>query len=114
MFTNKFGVIDEHKTFKRFTNVSDNLDRKEYFKMFNGDNLVAKVPLSWLKSFSMGEVIPHKMKNCNKYTKDLVCDGCDTLVNQNKEFSPNLSEIKREPPNDFGHMLPKYVTTWMW
>ena len=25
---NKYGVIDEHKTFKGFTNVSDNLDRK--------------------------------------------------------------------------------------
>ena len=35
------------KCFKGFTNVSDNLDRKEYFKMANGDNLNAKVPLSW-------------------------------------------------------------------
>ena len=43
----KYGVIDEHKTFKGFTKVSDNLDRKEYFKMFRGDKLVAKVPLSW-------------------------------------------------------------------
>ena len=42
---NKYGVIDEHKTFKGFTNVSDNLDRKEYFKMFEGDKLYAKVPL---------------------------------------------------------------------
>ena len=49
---NKYGVIDEHKTFKGFTNVSDNLDRKYYFKMANGDNLIAKVPLSWKKSFS--------------------------------------------------------------
>ena len=38
---NKYGVIDEHKTFKGFTNVSDNLDRKECFKMYNGDRLVA-------------------------------------------------------------------------
>ena len=43
---NKNGVIDEHKTFKGFTNVSDNLDREEYFKMFEGDKLFAKVPLS--------------------------------------------------------------------
>ena len=42
---NKYGVIDDHKTFEGFTNLSDNLDRKEYFKMFNGDELVAKVPL---------------------------------------------------------------------
>ena len=28
----KYGVIDEHKTFKCFTNVSDNLDRKVFLK----------------------------------------------------------------------------------
>ena len=45
----KYGFIDEHKTFKGFTNVSDNLDRKEYLEMLNGDKVVAKVPLSWKK-----------------------------------------------------------------
>ena len=55
----KYGVIDEHKTFKGFTNVSDNLDRKEYLNMADGGNLLAKVPLSWRKSFSQGVVIPH-------------------------------------------------------
>ena len=34
------------KCFKDFTNVSDNLNRKEYFKTADGDNLIAKVPLS--------------------------------------------------------------------
>ena len=106
---NKYGVIDEQKTFKGFTNVSDNLDRKEYFKMADGDKLVAKVPLSWKKSFSQGVVIPHKKRNCNNCTKDVLCDDCDKLVNQNKEFSANLNEIKREKPNDLGHMLPKYI-----
>ena len=105
----KYGVIDEHKTFKGLTNVSDNLDRKEYFKMADGDKLVAKVPLSWKKSFSQGVVIPHKMRNCNKCSKDQLCDGCDILVNQRKEFSANLNEIKREKPNDLGQILPKYI-----
>ena len=108
---NKYGVIDDHKTFKGFTNVSDNLDRKEYFKMLNGDKLQAKIPLSWKKSFSQGIVIPHKMRNCNKCSKDQLCDDCDELVNQNKEFSANLNELKREKPNDCGHMLPKYIIT---
>ena len=67
---NKFGIIDEDKTFKRFTNVSDNLDRKEYFQMLNGDKLIAKVTLSWKKTFNMGVVIPHKMRNCIECTKD--------------------------------------------
>ena len=58
-----------------------------------------------------GVVIPHKMRNCNKCTKDTLCDDCDKLVNQNKEFSANLNEVKRQPPNDFGHMLPKYIIT---
>ena len=108
---NKYGVIDEHKTFKGFTSVSENLNRKEYFNMANGDKLIAKVPLSWKKTFSQGVVIPHKMRNCNKCSKDKLCDGCDILVNQRKEFSANLNELKREKPNDQGHMLPKYLIT---
>ena len=107
---NKYGVIYEHKTFKVFTNVSDNLDRKENFKMFNGDKLIAKVPLSWKKSFSQGVVIPQKMRNCNKCVRDILCVGYDKIVNQTKELSANLNEIKRQAPNEFGHMLPKYVT----
>ena len=108
---NKNGVIYKHKTFKGFTIVSINLDRKEYFKMVDGDKLVAKVPLSWKKCFSQGVVIPHKLRNCNKGAKDILCDDCDKLVNQNKEFSANFNELKREKPNDCGHMLPKYIIT---
>ena len=59
----------------------------------------------------MGVVIPQKMRNCNICTKNILCDGCDKLVNQNKEFSANVNDLKRQPPNDFGYMLPKYITT---
>ena len=55
--TNKYGVIDEHKTFKTFSNVSHNLDRKEFFKMADGDNLIAKVPLSWKKKVLVKELL---------------------------------------------------------
>ena len=79
--------------------------------MADGDKLVAKVPLSWKKSFNMGAVIPHKLRNCNKCTTDLLCEDCDKLVNRNKVFSANLNEIKPEKPNDIGHMLPKYIIT---
>ena len=77
--------------------------------MSNGDKIVAKVTLSWKKPFSQGVVIPHEMRNCNKCTKDVLCDECDKLVNERKEFSATLNELKRQPPNDFGHMLPKYT-----
>ena len=43
---NKYGVIDEHKTFKGFKDVEDVLDKKENFEMADGDKLIAKVPLS--------------------------------------------------------------------
>ena len=62
------------------------------------------------KTFSMGGVIPHKIRNC-KCDKDSLCDNCDKLVNQNKEISANLNELKRQAPNEFGHMLQMYITT---
>ena len=84
---NKFGIIDEHKTFKGFTNVSDKLERKEDFYMAGGGKLVARVPLSWKKSFSQGLLIPHKKKNCCDCKKDVLRDSCDKLVNQKKKKS---------------------------
>ena len=51
------------------------------------------------------------MKNCSDSRIDSLCVRCDKLVNQKKEFSANLNELKREPPNEFGHMLPKYITS---
>ena len=82
--------------------------------MFAGDKLVAKIPLSWKRSFFQGVVIPHKKRNCGDCKKDFLCEGCDKLVKQNKELSANLNEMRRQLPNEFGHMLPEYITIWMW
>ena len=106
---NKYGVIDEQKTFTGFTNVSNILDRKEYFKMYNGHKSVAKVPLSCKKSFTHGVVIPHRMRNCIDCKKDNLCESCDKLLNQKKEFSASVNELKRVKPHVFGHMLLKYI-----
>ena len=51
------------------------------------------------------------MKNCSECKKDFLCNQWDKLVNQKKEFSANLNELKRESPNKFGPMLPKYIIT---
>ena len=69
---NNYGVIDEHKTFKGFTNVSDSLDRRECLKMSDGDNFIAEVPLFWKKSFSQRVIIPHKLKKCT-HCKKIIC-----------------------------------------
>ena len=79
--------------------------------MADGEKLVAKVPLSWKKSLSQGVVIPHKTKNCSDCKIHSLCDNCDKLVNQNTEFSANLNELKRQAPNEVGHMLPEYIIT---
>ena len=79
--------------------------------MASGGKLIAKALLSWKKSFRQGVVIPHKMRNCTDCQIDILCDGCDKLVNQKKEFSANLNEIKLETHDGFGHMLPRYITT---
>ena len=94
----KYGVIDQHRTFNGFTNVSDILDRQEFFKMYDGHKLITKVPSSWKKSSSMGVVNPHKITYCNTYSKDVLCDDCDKIVNQNKELSANLNELKNKIP----------------
>ena len=57
----------------------------------------------------MGIGIPYKNRNCNKCSEIFSSDGCDKLVNQNKEFSANPNEIKQQARNEFGHMLPLSV-----
>ena len=56
----------------------------------------------------MGVVIRHKMRDCNKCRKDVLCIECDKIVNQNKEFSANLNELKRQAPDENGYILPLY------
>ena len=62
----------------------------------------------------MGVVNPHKIRNCDNCDEQSLCDGCDELVHQTKEFSANPNKLKRQTPDEFDHMLPKYKTTWMW
>ena len=57
-----FKVVKEHKHFKKFTILSETLDRKKDFKMLNGDKLITKVPLRWKHCFYSGVVTPHKQK----------------------------------------------------
>ena len=61
--------------------------------MADGGKLLAKVPSGWKISFSMGVVIPYKMKNCGDCRKDSLSENCDKLVNQRKTFSENLKGI---------------------
>ena len=105
----EYGIIKEHKTFKGFIDSKRLLDRSQYFKMKEGEKISAMLPRSWKKSFDSGIIIPAKMRFCNECNGKKMCNKCNNQVNENKEFEANLNELKRHPPNEFGHMLPYYV-----
>ena len=107
----EYGIISEHKTFKGFTDSKRLLDRLQYFEMLKGNTIQAKLPLSWKKSFESGIIIPKKLRYCTNCRENIICDNCDKKINQIKEFSPNFNELKRQPPNENGYMLPWYIET---
>ena len=67
------------------------------------------LPRSWKKSFDSGIIIPTKMRFFNECAGKKMCNKCNYQISENKEFEVNLNELKRHPPNDFGHMLPFYI-----
>ena len=48
------------------------------------------------------------MRFCNECNDRKMCNNCKNQVNENKEFEAILNELKRHPPNEFGHILPYY------
>ena len=53
--------------------------------------------------------MPTKMRQCNACKDRILCVTCNNQYKENKEFEANLNLLKREKPNDRGHMLPYYV-----
>ena len=53
------------------------------------------MPLSWKHRFDSGVVIRNKQRYCSNCIKGSICDKCDKLVNQTKDFSAKLNELKR-------------------
>ena len=104
-----YGIIQEHKTFKRFNDGNRLLNRSQYFKMIEDKKVSAMLPRSWKKSFHSGIIIPTKMRFCNECDDIKMCNKCNNQMSENKEFEANLNLLKRHPPNEFGHMLPYYI-----
>ena len=103
-----YGIIQEHKSFKGFNDCERLLDRSQYFNMKEDKKKSAMLPRSWKKLFDSGIIIPAKMRFCNECNDKKLCDNCKYQDKENKEFSANRNELKREAPNKYGHMLPYY------
>ena len=78
--------------------------------MIEGEKLSALLPKSWIKSFDSGTIKPTKIRFCNECDVKIMCDKRNNQINEKKENEANLNELKRYPPNEFGHMLPYYKT----
>ena len=48
------------------------------------------------------------MKRSKKCNTDILCNECNILVNENKQFEANPNLLKRKHSNRFAHMLPYY------
>ena len=70
------GIIEEPKTFRRFTDSKRQLDRSQFFNMKKCKKTSALLPSIWKKTFNSGIVIPAKMRFCNKCDKENCCDRC--------------------------------------
>ena len=103
------GIIQQHMTFKGLNDSKRILDRSQYFDMFEGKKVTAMLPRYWKKSFKNSVVIPVKKRRCNNCNGEILCNECNNQVNENKEFEANLKLLKRDIPNQFGHMLPYYI-----
>ena len=104
-----YGIIQQQMTFKGINDSKRLLDRSQYFDRLDGKKITAMLPRSWKKSFNSGVIIPTKMRQCNACKDGILCATCNNQMNENTEFEAILILLKREKPNDRGHMLPYYI-----
>ena len=103
-----YGIIQQHMTFTGFNDSKRLLNRSQYFDMLKGKKITAMLPRSWKNSFNNGIITPTKMRHCNECKDGILCTTCNNLINENKEIEANLNLLKRDVPNQFGHMLPYF------
>ena len=46
------------------------------------------------------------MRFCDECNDEKMCNKCKNQISENKVFDANLNDLKVNPPNEFGHMLP--------
>ena len=98
--------IEEHETFKGHTDSQRVLDQSQIFELLKRKKIYAKLPLSWKKSIDSAFVLPMKARYCTECEISSKCDACDQKTNQIEEFEENPNELKRQPINKNGQMLP--------
>ena len=104
----KYGIIQQHLTFKGFSDSKRLLDWSQNFKSLDGKKISFVLPGSWKKSFINGKIIPVKKRLCTGCKGEKLCMTSDNQVNESKDCEAKLNGVKRQVPNEFGHMLPYF------
>ena len=66
------------------------------------------LPKTWKKLCNSAVVIPKKMKLWDECNDKIVCDRCKNQISEDKGFEAILTLSKRQPANQFGHMVHYY------
>ena len=105
----KYGIRQEHKTFKGFHDSKRLLDRSRYSKKIEDKKISMLLPKSWRKIFGSGIVILAKMRFCNECGKEKCCDRCSSRINDDKQSEANLHFLKRQAAIEFDYMLRSFT-----
>ena len=84
----KYGKVNEKKTFKGYHETERLLETYNYFKLKGGETVSGQFLSPWERSFASGLTIDTK--------------------NSFKEFKSKSNELKGLPSDECGNMLPHY------
>ena len=82
----KFGIIQQHKTFRGFNDSIRLTGSSQYYETIEVEKKSAMSPKSYKKLFNSGVIIAAKMRFCNKCSKENCCGRFNNQINENTEF----------------------------
>jgi len=121
------GVLSQRTTFKGFNQNIKNITFKDFLDLEQGKTLKNRSKLKWKRELA-GIKIPHRKVSCENCNEKKKCDDClirpeincfnceiskscqDCLskITRISEYSVEINKLKRQPENEYGHMLPYY------
>ena len=104
----KFGIIQQHMTFKGFNDSKWLLGRSQKSKMLGVERVTVILANSWKKSFNNVITLAVKMRRCDECKGEILCMTRTNEVNENKKIETNLNFLRRRAPNQFCHVRSFY------
>ena len=123
------GILSQKVTFKGLNQDIRNITFRGFLNLEQGKTLKSISKLKWKRELA-GIKIPHRKVGCENCDASKKCVGCEIKPEMNcfiseiskscqdcsskitrlEEYSVEINKLKRQPENEFGHMLPYYET----